>query len=519
VSHNIVLTFYEHSLETPNALALSVDGRGFTYKELAARAQKISRWLQNCSGHKPIRVGILGNRSADSCAAILGIGWAGGSFIPISLKLPEDRLSTLFALSELDALIVDDYGTALLSEAVLASCPSYILMPGSASLSYPGKSIGNVNSLPQEKYEHAPAFVKAEAIAYTIFTSGTTGVPKGVEIPFQAIGQHVRAMQDIYALTSSDRLAQTSDLSFDVGLSNIFMAWNVGAPLYIVPQSQIMAPAKFIRDHRITFWFSVPAIIHFMQSLKMLEKGTFPDLRCSVFAGEPLLLKSALAWKEAAPNSVVDNIYGPTEGTVVCVGQRLPDEAPFPQQRDIVALGKAFTGSEIAIVDENLHFLPPDEPGEIALSGLQLAAGYFRQPELTDSRFPMINGKRWYLTGDKGVQDAQGIAYHLGRLDHQVKVLGYRVELEDIEVHLRAVSGSQLVAAVAWPFSHGSASGTVGFVSHASVSPELIRELLKERLPTYMVPNHIYIRDIPLTANGKIDRNNLLNLLSPKTEG
>lgn len=513
MTHNIVLDFCERSLGTPNAPALSVDGLELTYRELAARAQRISRWLRNCPGRNPIRVGILGNRSADACAAILGVGWAGGSFIPVSLKLPEDRLSALLAMSELDALIVDGHGAPLLSQTVLASSPGYILVPGSVSVSSPGKAICNLNSLSPGGYEHAPASVEAEAIAYTIFTSGTTGIPKGVEIPFRAIGQHVKAMQHIYALVPTDRVAQTSDLSFDVALSNMFVAWNAGASLHVVPEGQIMAPAKFIRDHRITFWFSVPSIIHFMQSLKMLGKGAFPDLRCSVFAGEPLLLRSALAWQEAAPNSVVDNTYGPTEGTVVCVGQRLPDSAAFPQRRDIVALGRAFPGSEIAIVDEHLHFLPPDEPGEIALSGAQVAAGYFRQPELTAARFPVIAGKRWYLTGDKGVKDAHGVFYHLGRLDHQVKVLGYRVELEDIEVHLRAASDSQLVAAVAWPLSHGAASGIVGFVSRSSVRPERIRELLKQRLPAYMVPNHIYIRDIPLTANGKVDRQNLLNSL------
>jgi non-ribosomal peptide synthetase component F len=326
-------------------------------------------------------------------------------------------------------------------------------------------------------------------------------------------------MQGIHLLTSNDRVAQTSDLSFDIGLSNIFMAWNVGAAVYIVPQTQIMAPAKFIRDHRITFWFSVPAIIHFMQSLKMLEPGAFPDLRGSVFAGEPLLLKSALAWKEAAPHSSVHNTYGPTEGTVVCVGQRLPDTEPYPQKRDIMALGKAFPGSEIKIVDEYLHFLPAGEPGEIVLSGLQIASGYYLEEELTAARFPILNGKRWYLTGDKGIQDAKGIFYHLGRLDHQVKILGNRVELEDIEVHLRTVSEARLVAAVPWPVFNGSASGIVGFISNTSVSVEKVRELLKERLPSYMVPSQIYVRDIPLTPNGKVDRKFLQSTLIPTNEG
>jgi D-alanine--poly(phosphoribitol) ligase subunit 1 len=367
-----------------------------------------------------------------------------------------------------------------------------------------------MDSLSEVRNLLPPISVDAEKIAYTIFTSGTTGTPKGVEISYRAIAQHVEAMQSFYALKPTDRVAQTSDLSFDIALSNLYMAWSAGASLHIVPDSQIMGPAKFIRDQEITYWFSVPSIIHLMQSMKMLAPGAFPKVRCSIFAGEPLLIKSALAWKEAAPNSVIDNAYGPTEGTVVCVGQRLPPAPPFPQQRDIMGLGKAFPASQIAVVDEKLRFLPADEPGEIALSGLQLATSYFRQPELTARRFPVINKQRWYLTGDKGIRDEQGIVYHLGRLDNQVKMLGHRVELEDIEAHLREVSGSQMVAVVAWPISQGTAQGTVGFVSHSSLSPARIRDLLKERLPSYMVPNQVHIRDIPLSANNKVDRKALV---------
>jgi len=281
-----------------------------------------------------------------------------------------------------------------------------------------------------------------------------------------------------------------------------------------VPDSQIMGPAKFIQDQGITYWFSVPSIIHLMQTMRLLAPGMFPKLRCSIFAGEPLLLKSALAWREAAPNSVVDNTYGPTEGTVVCAGQRLPPSPPYPQQRDIVGLGKGFPGSKIAVIDEKMHFAPPGQTGEIGLSGLQLATGYFRQPELTAKVFVMIEGQRWYLTGDKGVQDGQGIVYHLGRLDHQVKILGYRVELEDIETHLRDVSGNQMVAVVAWPIVDGVAQGTVGFVSRSSLDPARIKDLLKGRVPSYMVPTQIYIRDIPLSANRKVDRKALVEALN-----
>ena len=142
-------------------------------------------------------------------------------------------------------------------------------------------------------------------------------------------------------------------------------------------------------------------------------------------------------------------------------------------------------------MDSELNFLAKGERGELALAGPQLASGYLNSPELTSSRFPIINGKRWYLTGDVAYQDSAGRFHHLGRTDNQVKVLGHRVELEEIEVHLRTVCETELVAAVAWPESHGAADGIVGFVAGKEIEPAQIRQALAKRIPSYMVPTTI----------------------------
>jgi acyl-CoA synthetase (AMP-forming)/AMP-acid ligase II len=164
-----------------------------------------------------------------------------------------------------------------------------------------------------------------------------------------------------------------------------------------------------------------------------------------------------------------------------------------------------------SILSESLTPLPAGTPGEIALSGKQLALGYFNQPELTAQRFPSIDGERWYLTGDLGVQDEQGVFHHLGRIDNQVKVLGNRVELEEIDMHLREAAGTQLAAAVAWPMRDGSASGIVGFVSGATAEPDAMQAALRRSLPGYMLPNAIReIGEMPLNSNGKVDRKALL---------
>jgi acyl-CoA synthetase (AMP-forming)/AMP-acid ligase II len=178
-----------------------------------------------------------------------------------------------------------------------------------------------------------------------------------------------------------------------------------------------------------------------------------------------------------------------------------------------VAIGVPFGGMTARVVDGNLHRAAPGQAGELALSGPQLATGYWRSPDLTAARFPTIDGTRWYLTGDLAYEDSTGTFHHLGRIDNQVKVRGYRVELEEIEAHLRAVSGVELVAAVAWPIAHGSADGIVGFVA-APIDAADARKALRGRIPSYMVPSDIRIVDsLPLSQNGKVDRRALLGML------
>jgi D-alanine--poly(phosphoribitol) ligase subunit 1 len=160
-----------------------------------------------------------------------------------------------------------------------------------------------------------------------------------------------------------------------------------------------------------------------------------------------------------------------------------------------------------AILDAALKPVAVGTAGEIALSGKQLATGYFGQEELTAARFPRIDGERWYLTGDLGMEAEDGTFHHLGRIDNQVKVMGNRVELEEVEMHLRAASGSDHVAAVAWPASAGSASGIVGFAVGAALDAPAIRDALRAKLPAYMVPSAIHLIDtLPLNSNGKVDR-------------
>ncbi|MET0746579.1 MAG: AMP-binding protein [Rhizobium sp.] len=511
MTENLALSLYRHSLERPEALALSVGGRALSYGALAALSRRIAGSLQPVA--RTGRVGILATRSLAACAGILGTAWAGATYVPLSLKLPEARLVALLEALDLDALIVDGRGFSLLTPAVLAAAPNHILASDDVAAAMAEGTILRFSALP-DVGPASPLAIAADHLAYIEFTSGTTGLPKGVMVPARAVNHYIGVMQQWFALTPDDRTAETCDITFDLSVHNMFWTWSVGASLFVMTPLQMVAPARFIRDQAITNWLSVPSIIALMRQNRTLLPGSLPSLRHSLFCGEALPVGAARAWQAAAPQSRVDNLYGPTEATIACLRQPVVEPVAVTPAREIVAIGIAYPGMRAGIVDSERRLLPTGTPGEIALSGAQLAEGYFGQPDLTETRFPIIDGQRWYLTGDLGVEDDNGLFHHLGRIDNQVKVQGHRIELEEIEMHLRAASGSDHVAAVAWPLVDGAAKGIIGFSAGAGSSEDEIQRYLRQCLPGYMVPGAIHIvGDLPLNGNGKVDRKALLTLL------
>jgi amino acid adenylation domain-containing protein len=500
MSSNLALPFYEQALRDPHRPALVVNRRSWTYAELAERAGRVGAWL--CDTVAPgARVGLLASRSFEAYEALLGTCFAGCTFVPLSPDQPEERLAALVRRAQLDALIA------------ARPLPARVREEGPPHALWPGTSDALARRAPI-----APRPVASDALAYVMFTSGTTGAPKGVKITAGAVAHYVACMGERCPLEPGDRASQFYDLTFDVSVHDIFVTLGSGAALHVVPKADLMAPVRFIRDERITVWSSVPSVIAFTRKMRLLRPGIFPDLRLSIFIGEPLPVESARAWRAAAPNGVVENHYGPTEGTVAFTAERFSDDAPrITPSRGTVSIGRPHPGLHAGIVDgSGLRFVEPGEAGELVLSGPQLAEGYLDDPDLTAHRFrtiehPAHGSGRWYHTGDLAYEDADGCFHHLGRIDNQVKVLGRRVELEEIEAHLRLVSASESAAAVAWPVENGSAHGIVAFVAATTRRPQEIQDAMKQVVPPHMVPRRVIrLEALPLTPNGKLDRKALL---------
>lgn len=502
---NLARMVFDHAAATPARVALVVDERPYTYKELAEIAGRVGGWVRRiCQADRPPHVGILAARSIETYAGILGACWAGGAYVPLNPRQPTSLLAATIARAGLDAIVVDRRGQKHLKDLSLDPIP--LLQPSDWDES---------TNLPADP----PAEVPRESPAYIIFTSGTTGVPKGVIITTGAVSHLLKRAQDRYQHRPQDRFAQFFETSFDASVLEMFSAWAAAASVHVIPETQLLVPSGYIRRHELTVWHSVPSIITVLQKLKQLAPRSLPTLRITCFGGEPLTVAAARGWQLAAPNCLIDNQYGPTEAAVACTAQRLTEPPVETPGRETLSIGTPFPGMFVDVVDESGRFLDANETGELSIAGPQLAAGYLDDPDLTARRFPTLTHPqhgtmRWYLTGDLGMRDAAGRLHHLGRTDNQVKILGHRVELEAIDSHLRAVCGTDSAAAIAWPIVDGHASGVVAFVAGSQLSADVVRDHMVQRVPAYMVPRAVRLMEtLPLSANGKIDRKALRAML------
>jgi non-ribosomal peptide synthetase component F len=317
-----------------------------------------------------------------------------------------------------------------------------------------------------------------------------------------------------YELNETDRLSQLFDLTFDLSAFDMFAAWQSGACVCCPEAGQLLRPADFVRDSELTVWFSVPSAAMFLDRLGGLKPNVFPSLRLSLFCGEALTAELADAWAAAAPNSIVENLYGPTEATIACTahGWR-PGSAAGAN--GFVPIGEPIGTTESRVVDEKLREVADGEPGQLLLGGPQVVEGYWNDAAATARSFVTMPGDRpRYLTGDRVLRPlGGGPLEYLGRIDSQIKILGHRVELEEVEAVLREEAHSEAIA-VGWPLTPSGAAGIVAFIATASVDTVRLRRALLERLPEYMVPRELrLVAELPLNANGKRDRKALLSLL------
>jgi amino acid adenylation domain-containing protein/non-ribosomal peptide synthase protein (TIGR01720 family) len=479
---------------TPQAPALLFGGQQLNYGELNRRANRLAHALIERGVGPDTLVGIAVERSFEMVVGLLAILKAGGAYVPLDPEYPEDRL----------AYMLDDSGVKLLLSQ------SHLNLPLAGQV-----QCLNLDSdsawLDSYSEENPPEVVRGENLLYVIYTSGSTGKPKGVGISHEALSERLLWMQDTYALQADDVLLQKAPMSFDVSVWECFWPLLAGCRLVLAAPGDHRDPVRLtqlIQEHGVTTLHFVPPLLQmFIETPGVAQCSSLRRLFSGGEALTPGLRDQVL---RSLPAAVLHNRYGPTETTINATYWHcsLEDGARSP-------IGRALGNVLCRVLDGDLNPVPVGVAGELCVGGAGLARGYLGQPGLSAERFiadPFGGpGMRLYRTGDRVRWADDGALEYLGRLDHQIKVRGFRVELEEIRALLLLQDGIVQAEVILRPSSTGNQ--LVGYYVAQPSAPQeaehgqALRAALHAQLPEYMVPKlFVRLTQMPLTPSGKLDR-------------
>lgn len=490
---NLINAFAASVARQPDALAVQDAQQRVSYRQLAQRASAVAANLQALQLAPQSVVALLLPTGVDVIAAMLGVLQAGYAYLPLSPEHPAERLAYCLQQASVAAVLVDAAGRASLQGVA----PDTLRIDIAQALAHPPNAV-NADIAPQH-------------LAYVIFTSGSTGKPKGVMIEHRAVLNLVDALQQVVygELGQNLNVALMASPVFDASVQQIFPALLGGHTLHLIPpdlRRDASALVQRLGDLHIDISDATPSLLQVMLHGGLAERTT--TLRHLLVGGEalPRDLVLQLYAGGAGGQITVSNVYGPTEccvdATILRVVAPIPGAATLP-------IGRALPGYTLWVVDEHDQPLPVGGIGEILIGGAGLARGYIGDAAQTAQRFPTLHqlGGRVYRTGDIGRLLADGVLEFLGRNDDQVKVLGYRIELGDIESALRQHPAIRAVSVQARQAGDGQRELVAYIVLHGETNSVELRQDLATRLPAYMLPSYFVVLDaLPLNASGKVDR-------------
>ncbi len=485
--------------------AVVMGSERFTYGELETRSNQLARLLSACGVTRGDRVCLLQAKGPAAIVSMLATLKVGAVYVPVDIASPPARVERILAAAEPRLLLVGAEAASLL--AATSSAATVVSMGGALEGAYAGaEDVGRYDRDP------LPTVAAPTDPAHILFTSGSTGTPKGVVITHAMVNAFLDWALPYFGHRAGERISGHPPLHFDLSTFDIYGTLSAGAELHLVPPDVLLPNqlASFIRDSRLTQWFSVPSTFAYMTRADAIGKGDFPALERIIWCGEVLPPAVLAHWMRRVPKCTYTNLYGPTETTIASSYFRV--EAIPEDETAAIPIGTPCAGEEIYVLDEALDPVAAGEIGELYIAGAGLSPGYWRDPEKTRAAFVADphTGRRLYRTGDLGRRDENGLLHFLGRADSQIKSRGYRIELGEIETALTAVAGVAECAVVGV-----QSDGFEGTAICAAWAPRAGAELdrvqlrasLARTLPTYMLPSRwLALPELPKNANGKIDR-------------
>ncbi len=491
---------------TPNAIAIQKAGQCWSYKELDQQADMLARKLI-VGGTKPGDViAVCGLRSFYLITSMLAVLKSGGVLLTVDNNLPNQRKKLMLDQAGAKALIyIDEKTTEEITWADGVPANNILILNGSIDNQVHGTDLGSVQ---------LPA-LQDEDSAYVFYTSGTTGVPKGVLGNHKGLSHFLGWQRNIFDIQPGDRAAQLTALSFDVVLRDVFIALVSGATLCL-PDDNIQMDAdqtvQWLQETNISIVHTVPSLAQTWLNSTSVNLD-LPELRWIFFAGEPLKDLLVEKWRKSIPHGQIVNLYGPTETTMAKCFYQVPARHPH----GIQPVGKPLPQTQAIVINKQRQLCGIAEPGEIVIRTPFRTHGYINAPEENIKRFvpnPFRQDERdkVYYTGDQGRFRPDGLLEILGRNDDQIKIRGLRVELGEIESVLSNHPAVKQAIVVAWQTETADKRLVAYIVPDAAQFP-MVHELkgyLQQYLPSYMIPSHFVLIDtMPLTANGKVDRHAL----------
>jgi amino acid adenylation domain-containing protein/non-ribosomal peptide synthase protein (TIGR01720 family) len=483
--------FEKQAARKPETLALIYEEQRVTYKELNERANQIAHYLRGVGVRRGSRVGLCLERSIEAIVCMLGILKAGAAYVPLDPRYPKSRLS--FLVQDADVQVV------LTQTALLQSVPEnqkrLICIDGEAAV------------ILGQKAENSRSNANAEDGAYVIYTSGSTGRPKGVAVGHGAASNHTQWIMREFPLGENGRMLHKHSISFDAALSEILHPLLSGAILVIAPPGAEYDPGaliQIIRKQHVTAIDAVPAMLKALIENDEITKCT--GLRLTISGGEALASEIQQAVHKRLNWVQLVNAYGPTEAAITTAFYRCN-----PQDKTSVPIGRPISNTQIYILDQALQPVPIGVVGEIHIGGQGLAHGYLNAPSMTAEKFipdPFSGkpGSRLYKTGDLGRYRLDGNIEYLQRADRQIKVRGFRIELDEIEAELNKHEAVDDAVVIARSRAAGGNRILAYVTSRRGVTSALLRSHLETTLPGYMLPAGIMVLDqFPVLPSGKLD--------------